>query len=86
MKKLLIFLPFLMVLLSGCMTTIVIDAGTLNNVYLMGKAKIGEPIVGGTIRVYDLDNNLLKEASNETYKRVRLSFFLIRFLLISGLK
>jgi hypothetical protein len=68
MKKLLVFLPFLIVLLSGCITTIVIDEDTLSNVYLMGKAKIDEPIVGGTVRVYDLDNNLLKETINETYK------------------
>src|SRR6056297_931997 len=68
MKKLLLLLTVVILILSGCV--IVRNhsgGGDLTDVYLLGKALINAPIVGGTVRVYDLENHLLQEVTNETY-------------------
>jgi hypothetical protein len=68
MKKLLLLLAIIVLALSGCVIIRNHSGGEgLTEVYLLGKALINGPIVGGTVRVYDLDNHLLKEVSNETY-------------------
>ena len=68
MKKLLLLLAVVILTLSGCVVVRHHSGGDdLTEVYLLGKAMINAPIVGGTVRVYDLDNHLLKEVTNETH-------------------
>jgi len=68
MKKLLLLLAIVVLMLSGCVIVRNHSGGDdLTDVYLLGKAMINGPIVGGTVRVYDLENRLLKEVTNETY-------------------
>src|SRR6056297_3944659 len=68
MKKLLLLLAIVVLMLSGCVIVRNHTNGDdLTNVYLLGKALINAPIVGGTVRVYDLENHLLKKVANETY-------------------
>jgi len=68
MKKLLLLLAIVVLMLSGCVIVRNHSGGDdLTDVYLLGKAMINGPIVGGTVRVYDLENHLLKEVANETY-------------------
>src|SRR6056297_3390922 len=68
MKKLLLLLAIVVLTLSGCVIVRNHSGGDdLTDVYLLGKAIINSPIVGGTVRVYDLENHLLKEVTDETY-------------------
>src|SRR6056297_579326 len=68
MKKLLLLLAIVVLTLSGCVIVRNHSGGDdLTDVYVLGKAIINSPIVGGTVRVYDLENHLLKEVTDETY-------------------
>ena len=68
MKKLLLLLVIVVMALSGCVIVRHHSGGDdLTDVYVLGKALINAPIVGGTVRVYDLEHHLLQEVTNETY-------------------
>lgn len=60
---------------SGCFYVKPLPDKDYTNVTVVGKALIDEPIVGATVRFFDIEGNLLKEIEEETYRTGAFTVF-----------
>jgi len=66
---------FLISMISGCIYVKPSPDKDYTDVTVVGKALIDEPIVGATVRFFDIEGELLKEIEEETYKTGAFTVF-----------